>query len=167
MNKKSAFVIFIKRQTPTLVVLLLAVIGLILLPFQVPMSKSAQAAVLGPRFVPTVMLWATIGFCCLSFAAEAFSVFYRHEALEPRSYAAPKQYIKVACMVAALILWYLLLKTIGFVPLTALLMMYTMYLLGNRAVWQLLVVPTTCSVLIYLVFSSLLNVPLPAGFLAR
>ena len=68
-------------------------------------------------------------------------------------------------MVAALLVWYVLLKSVGFIIMTTLLMVVSMYLLGNRRLWQFVVIPVVFSTAIYLLFSGLLNVPLPAGII--
>lgn len=165
MKNKENLYLFVKRQIPTLVVLLIAVVGIILLPSQVPMSKAAQASQLGPRFMPMVMLGATIFFCLVSIAAEAYACFGKGEEVHPFPLETARQYAKVLCLVAAMILWYVLLKKVGFALMTALLMAVSMSLLGNRRVWQLIVIPVVCSAAIYFVFSGVLNVPLPAGIL--
>ena len=146
-------------------VLLIAVGGIILLPSQVPLSKAAQSSQLGPRFVPMVMLCGTIGFCLLSIAVEAYAFLIRKEPLAPFASVTLRQYGNVLCLAGALILWYVLLRQIGFVVMTALLMAVSMALLGNRRLWQLIVIPIICSMVIYAVFARLLNVPLPAGIL--
>ena len=165
MKMNYSFKDFLKRQVPTLVVLCTAVIGLILLPSQIPMSKSAQSSVLGPRFFPMVMLGAVISFSCLSIALEAYAAFAQGDVPEPVHWEAPTQYIRVAGLLAALIVWYVCLKSVGFVIMTALLMALTMFLLGNRQVWQIIVIPVVFSLFIYLLFANFLNVPLPAGIL--
>lgn len=157
--------VFIGRQVPTLIVLCLCVIGLILLPFQIPVSKAAQASALGPRFFPTVMLCAAAVCCIISILSESYCFFARGENLKSFPLAPVKQYGKVLCLVAALLVWYVLLHPIGFVIMTVCLMIISMLLLGNRHVWQVIAIPCLTSVLIYLVFANFLNVPLPAGIL--
>lgn len=165
MIKNDNFRIFIRRQIPTAVVLLIAVGGIALLPSQVPLSKAAQSSQLGPRFVPMVMLCGTIGFCLLSVAAEAYAFLIRKQPPAPFAATTLRQYGNVLCLAGALLLWYVLLRRVGFVVMTSLLMAASMALLGNRRLWQLTVIPVVCSVMIYMVFAKLLNVPLPAGIL--
>lgn len=165
MLKNENFRIFVRRQIPTAVVLLIAAAGIVLLPGQVPLSKAAQSSQLGPRFVPLVMLCGTIGFCLLSIAAEAYAFLIRKEPPAPFAPVTLRQYGNVLCLAGALLLWYVLLRQAGFVVMTALLMAVSMALLGNRRLWQLTVIPVACSVVIYMVFAKLLNVPLPAGIL--
>ncbi len=165
MKERKTIRIFIRRQIPTVAVLLLAAIGIALLPTQVPLSKAAQASQLGPRFVPMVMLWGTIGFCLLSILTQAYACLIKKEPLKPFPVTTLRQYSKVLCLVAALILWYVLLRPVGFIIMTALLMAVSMLLLGNRRTWQLIAIPVICSAVIYVIFAHMLNVPLPAGIL--
>lgn len=165
MKSDGSFVDFLKRQIPTLVVMLTAIIGLLLLPSQIPMSKSAQNSVLGPRFFPMVMLGAVIAFSCLSIVLEAYAFFIRKDAPERVQWGSPMQYIRVVSLLAALIVWYIFLKQAGFVIMTTLLMALTMFLLGNRKIWQIILIPIGFSFFIYLLFARFLNVPLPAGIL--
>ena len=165
MKNKDGFGIFLQRQIPTLVVLVIAIIGLLLVPSQIPLSKVAQGSQLGPRFVPTVMLAAAAIFCVLSIIAEAYSWLAKGKSLQPCPLASLQQYSKVALMVAALLVWYVLLKSVGFIIMTTLLMVVSMHLLGNRRLWQFVVIPVVFSTAIYLLFSGLLNVPLPAGII--
>ena len=149
MKNKDGFGIFLQRQIPTLVVLVIAIIGLLLVPSQIPLSKVAQGSQLGPRFVPTVMLAAAAIFCVLTIIAEAYSWLAKGKSLQP----------------FPLLVWYVLLKSVGFIIMTTLLMVVSMHLLGNRRLWQFVVIPVVFSTAIYLLFSGLLNVPLPAGII--
>lgn len=165
MKKKVQLGIFLRRQIPTLVTFAIALGALLLVPLQIPLSKTAQNSQLGPRFVPTVMLSGAAIFSVLSMASEAYACFKCGESCVPFQLATLRQYGKVALLVASLLIWYVLLKPVGFVIMTAMLMMISMYLLGNRRVWQIIAIPVIVSTGIYLLFSGLLNVPLPSGIL--
>lgn len=165
MKNKDSFRTFLCRQVPTITVLIVALVVLFLIPVQIPLSKTAQGSQLGPRFIPTVMLSSAAFFCLLSILSESYACFFKKEALESFPLATLRQYGKVALLIAALLVWYVLLKSIGFVIMTALLMAISMFLLSNRHTWQIILIPIVVSVGIYLLFSSLLNVPLPAGIL--
>ena len=165
MNKKHMWKPFLQRQIPTAVVLLFSIIGLILVPFQIPLSKVAQSSQLGPRFVPTVMLVAAAVFCVISIASEAYLCFYKGKEMKPFPLATKRQYGKVALLVVSLLVWYVLLRSMGFIIMTTFLMIVSMWLLDNRRLWQYIVIPVGFSVAIYLVFAVFLNVPLPGGIL--
>ncbi len=112
-----------------------------------------------------VMLGAVIAFSCLSVILEAYVFFIQKDVPESTHRGTLTQYIRVASLLVALILWYIFLKSVGFVIMTALLMALTMFLLGNRKTWQMIVVPVGFSIFVYLLFAHFLNVPLPAGIL--
>ena len=165
MKNKDSFRTFLCRQVPTITVLIIALIALLLIPVQVPLSKTAQGSQLGPRFIPAVILSGAVFFCLLSFLSEAYTYFCKKGSFESFPLATLRQYGKVALLIAALLIWYVLLKSIGFIIMTALLMATSMFLLGNRHTWQIILIPLVVSTGIYLLFSSLLNVPLPSGIL--
>lgn len=165
MKKKADFNIFLQRQIPSIVVLVITLVGLVLVLYQIPLSKVAQESQLGPRFVPVVMLVASAVFCIFSIIAEAYAWHKGNESPQPFPLASFREYLKVMALVVALMLWYIFLKSVGFIIMTTLLMVVSMYLLGNRRIWQFLAIPVLFSTVIYLLFSGLLNVPLPAGIL--
>jgi len=154
---------YIRQELPVLVVFFVAMALLIVLPSQIPESKMAQASVLGPRFFPRVMLCGVMLFCLLGIAGDANQVFRNKQPLETEESATPKHYRNVLALIVALMAWYLLLKTVGFILMTAILMAVSMLLLGNRNKLQIVLIPTFFSVALYLLFANYLNVMLPKG----
>ena len=75
MKNKDSFRTFLCRQVPTITVLIIALVALLLVPVQVPLSKTAQGSQLGPRFIPTVMSGGAAFFCLLSILSEAYACF--------------------------------------------------------------------------------------------
>ena len=66
MKNKDSFRTFLCRQVPTITVLIIALVALLLVPVQVPLSKTAQGSQLGPRFIPTVMSGGAAFICLIS-----------------------------------------------------------------------------------------------------
>jgi len=102
-------------------------------------------------------------FCLLGIAGDANQVFRNKQPLETEESATPKHYQSVLALIVVLMAWYLLLKTVGFILMTAILMAVSMLLLGNRNKLQIVLIPIFFSVALYLLFANYLNVMLPKG----
>lgn len=77
------------------------------------------------------------------------------------------KYANAGFLVAGLVAYALLLQFLGYIITTLALVFYTIFIMGYRDKKGLIVTTLVSVVLCYLVFHSLLDVPLPDSFVAR
>src|SRR5699024_5380504 len=70
-------------------------------------------------------------------------------------------YKRVLYILIALILWVYFVPILGFILCTFLFTISVMIIMGNRKIYQLILVPLLLSTIIYYTFNNLLNVFLP------
>ena len=153
---------YLKRNAFTLILICFLIAMLICIPQQIKVSLIAQDTV-SPRFFPYVSVIAALVCCVLSLITDVFSMI--SELRKGKEVDPPKDdnvsYLRVVICIALLILWYLVIKQVGFIISTVVITFILSYMLGNRNKISLIVFPVVFTLAIYFVFSGLLHVNLP------
>ena len=151
---------YIKKMIPSAVILLIDVILFLLVPSQV---KVLTDGLVTTRFMPYVVT-GMIGICA---AVDLLQTWIKGRRVEAASagkrYFSVKGFFRVVGAMAALAVYLLLMRTLGFVVDSILLCAGTMLLLGNRSVKQILLASVLLSLGVYCLFKLGLSLRLPAG----
>lgn len=151
---------YIKKMIPSAVILLIDVILFLLVPSQV---KVLTDGLVTTRFMPYVVT-GMIGICA---AVDLLQTWIKGRRVEAASagkrYFSVKGFFRVVGAMAALAVYLLLMRTLGFVVDSILLCAGTMLLLGNRNVKQILLASVLLSLGVYCLFKLGLSLRLPAG----
>ena len=151
---------YIKKMIPSAVILLIDVILFLLVPSQV---KVLTDGLVTTRFMPYVVT-GMIGICA---AVDLLQTWIKGRRVEAASagkrYFSVKGFLRVVGAMAALAVYLLLMRTLGFVVDSILLCAGTMLILGNRNVKQILLASVLLSLGVYCLFKLGLSLRLPAG----
>ena len=151
---------YTKKMIPSAVILLIDVILFLLVPSQV---KVLTDGLVTTRFMPYVVT-GMIGICA---AVDLLQTWIKGRRVEAASagkrYFSVKGFFRVVGAMAALAVYLLLMRTLGFVVDSILLCAGTMLLLGNRNVKQILLASVLLSLGVYCLFKLGLSLRLPAG----
>lgn len=146
--------------------LFMIMFGVLLLYFIPQQINDVSDTPIGPRFFPTMI---SIMIIVMS-VSSLISAFLRNrkvvaseveeqskEQKDQSAYAKEKGYKQVGLTFAALIIWTLLMPMIGFVVTTFLLVLYLMYLMGNRQLIKMVMTSVIFTGLLYAVAAYLLQ----------
>lgn len=153
------------RQNILTILILAGMIALYFcIPGQIKENMMAKSAV-SPRFFPTFSTVCVMICCALLLVIDGVKrviTFRRGEAFPaPTPRDENVSYLRVALVAALLVLWYLVLKSVGFIISTVVLMFLMSYILGCRNKITLVAFPVAFTLGVYFVFVSLLHVSLP------
>ena len=154
--------VYLKRNLLTLILIAFLVAMLICIPQQIKVSLIAQDTV-SPRFFPYVAVIAALVCSVLSLITEVFSI---RSAMKLGKEVDKKKdentsYLRVIICIGLLIVWYLVLRPVGFTISTVVVTFVLSYMLGNRNKISLIVFPVVFTLFIFFVFKNLLHVNLP------
>lgn len=111
----------------------------------------------GPAFVPQLVGTGLI-------VCAAFHLWQRPAPQSPNeAYPDRAAILRILMVTAALVVYALVLRDLGFITTTILFLIAALYLAHSRNLFVLAVVPIGTSVGLYFVFAELLNVALPRG----
>lgn len=154
--------VYLKRNALTFILICFLIAMLIFIPQQIKVSLIAQDTV-SPRFFPYVSVIAALVCCALSLVTDVFSM--ASEIKKGKEVDKKKDentsYLRVIICIALLLVWYLVIKHVGFIISTVAVTFILSYMLGNRNKISLIVFPVVFTLAIYFVFSNLLHVNLP------
>jgi putative tricarboxylic transport membrane protein len=159
--------IFFKKNVLTLMIFLLGIALFFVIPMSIRSIPNSSGAV-GPRGFPYFCAACVVLSSLCTLATSIFSMLRkprRQEDAATNQNFAKGRVARVLILLAALMLWYLLLFRIGFIITTSLLLFAAMMLWGNRRPVQLIVTPLAFSFGVFFIFQKLLYVPLPSLFL--
>lgn len=153
---------YLKRNSFSIFLTAFLIAMIICIPKQIKVSLIAQDTV-SPRFFPYVSSIAALVCCVLSMILDAVSLcgeVRRGKSGEPAR-DENVSYLRVVICVALLLVWYLVIKRVGFIISTTVVTFVLSYMLGNRNKVSLVVFPVVFTLAIYLIFANLLHVNLP------
>ena len=153
---------FFKKNIYTLALIALCIFILVSIPSQIKVSLISKAAI-SPRLFPYFATIGTLICCVLSFIADAFISIRKQKkgitiAVEKDENVSP---FKGLITIAILFAWWAVLKHVGFIISTIVVMFILSFMLGNRNKVSLIVFPVVFTLLIYFAFANLLHVNLP------
>lgn len=116
----------------------------------------------GPGFLPLLI---SLGIVASGLALIVSAFRHDRQQANPIPWPPLSGWLRVGGMLAAMVVSFLLLETLGFVLVTILFMAALVYGLGERS-WPILTtVPVLSAVGLYMVFAVWLRVPLPKGII--
>lgn len=158
MNAKE----FFKRNSFSLILTGILLFVLVCIPTQIKVSLVSKATI-SPRLFPYFSTIGALICCVLSIAADTLNMVKetRSGTFQAQESDDNVSYLRAVICIALLVVWYLVLKKIGFIISTIVVTFILSYMLGNRNKVSLIVFPVVFTVIIYFVFSQLLHVNLP------
>lgn len=146
--------------------LLLGAIGLvfilILIPHGVVEPRKVKYAALSPSYYPRIVAIALLGLGMLV----AVRGFLEHrQADEPDAMARPDAGVRIAAVFCLLGLYAVLIGTVGFVLMSALVLAALTFLAGERRLWLIAANAVVLPFVLYFFFVEIANIPIPAGVL--
>ena len=90
---------------------------------------------------------------------------FRRRNSEEDTHGIKQNISTVLLIVCGLIAYIIVLKWLGYILSTILLIMYTIIVLGYTKIKQVLLISIIAVLIIYVIFRYLINVPLPQGFM--
>jgi len=118
---------------------------------------------IGPDFYPKILSGSMI---VLSVALIVSTVLGKSSSGFIPINLKDKQFQKLVASCGLAVLYTLLLKTAGFLPITILFIFVFMLLLGKRQILSLTLVPIATTFGVWLIFEKLLTVSLPVGLMS-
>lgn len=115
----------------------------------------------GPGLLPVVV---AVGILAAGLVLVVKALRGRDTVEAPR-WAPPAGWLRVALMLAALSVCFLVLELLGFLVVTTLFMGVMIFCLGERSWRMLATVPPLSAIALYAVFAVWLRVPLPKGII--
>lgn len=158
MNAKE----FFKRNSFSIILTGILLFVLACIPTQIKVSLVSKATI-SPRLFPYFSTIGALICCVLSIAADTLSTVKEARAgtFQVQESDDNVSYLRAVICIVLLVAWYLVLKKIGFIISTIVVIFILSYMLGNRNKVSLIVFPVVFTVGIYFVFSQLLHVNLP------
>ena len=118
---------------------------------------------IGPSFFPSMLAVGLIGFSAfLAIRGAIAKESGDFDRIDFRSFGIWRALLSLL----AAVVYSLLLKPLGFIPDTVLLVLGVMLLLGSRRPLDLVLAPLLCTLGVWLVFEQLLMISLPVGILS-
>lgn len=154
---------YFKENVFTLCIALFCMVIIACIPNQIRVGLTAKASI-SPRLFPYFSAIGALICCACSLLMEALK-YLKINKNDGVVEDAPKDdnisHIRAAISIALLLIWWAVLKKIGFIISTILITFFLSYMLGNRNKTVLIVFPVIFTLLIYFVFSFFLHVNLP------
>lgn len=150
----------IREQLPSLSLILFGVFLIILIPFQI---GEDQMSVVGPRFFPYLLSILIIIFSTISYLSEMFKNGKETDDKEKSDNEDIEKpnYLFVFFTFIGIILWIVLVKYLGFIITSLLLMVGLMIFIGNKKPYQVIIIPVIFVLGIFYIFGTMLHIPLP------
>jgi putative tricarboxylic transport membrane protein len=118
---------------------------------------------IGPAFFPEILAWGLVLFSALLILQ---ALLWKSIGDVQHLSIRDKGTQRVLIALAGMIVYCAILKPAGFIIATIPLIMFYMFLLGNRKKLQYVWVPVAITLAVYLVFEKVLVLSLPAGLLS-
>lgn len=153
---------YLKKNSFTIILVCFLTGLLLCIPSQIKVSLVSKATI-SPRTFPYVAAVAALVCCVANLILEAVETAGKMKSgsIEETVRDENVSYLRIVACVALLFVWYLVLKRVGFIISTVVVMFVLSYMLGNRNKVTLVVFPVVFTLAVYLVFSQLLHVNLP------
>ena len=153
---------YLKKNSFTIVLVCFLIWLLLCIPSQIKVSLVSKATI-SPRTFAYVAVVAALVCCAANLIRDAVETSrkMKAESIEEKAKDENVSYLRIAACVILLFAWYLVLKSVGFIISTTVVMFVLSYMLGNRNKVSLVVFPVVFTLAIYVVFSQLLHVNLP------
>ncbi|WP_201156512.1 tripartite tricarboxylate transporter TctB family protein [Rhodobaculum claviforme] len=154
-----------RRQDAVFAVLMMVfavVMAFVVIPAGVRVPASVAHLPLSPRFFPYVL----VGMVFVFAAAIAVMSVIGPPPLPPDAEAAalrPRWPLRLAALLAVLAGWVVLPERVGMAPLAVVATIALLLVGGERRIWMLGAVGVVVPVLVYLLFTEVFHVPMPAG----
>jgi hypothetical protein len=112
---------------------------------------------------PRTILFFTILFCLMLLISEAIRIFKKEKAVEDDSFSGLTWFVPALFGLALGYIYFV--SRIGFFVTTFVFIIIGAYLLGYRKKSTILIASVTITILIYVIFKIILNLPLPRGII--
>ena len=146
--------------------LLLGAIGilfiLVLIPHGVVEPRKVKYAALSPSYYPRIV---AIALFVLGVLVAIRGFIGRREGSGPDAMARPDAKVRIAAVFCVLGLYALLIGSVGFVLMSALVLAALTFLAGERRLWLIAANAVVLPFALYFFFVEIANIPIPAGVL--
>lgn len=145
---------YIKTIIPSVITLLAGILIIIIIPNQIDIKSKS---IMSPRFFPYIISIALVVFSFFEIIIQLRKVKQGEEDKYRPAMETKRNYIGVLLTFICLLLWIILIPYLGFVITSFALLTGTMLIIGNRNIIQIILVPSTATLIIYYIFIVALN----------
>ena len=168
MTAKSAEVVSARRPIPwgdLVVSLALLGIGVVVLFDGLDQAASTSASGVGAGFMPKVVGVLLIGLSLALMVQVARGRLGEADQSEGDVDVRHTRWVPLAVCVAAVVVFIAAVEPLGYIIVSSIVFWLTAWALGARHIVRTAIIAVALSLVVYLAFTRLLDIPLPAGFL--
>jgi len=133
------------------------------IPYGVQEPKKVKFVALSPSYYPRLICYCLLGFGIALLARQIFSALKKDTAKFIDDQTIKKVYLLAVAVL--LFAYYLSLPFLGFVLASSIVLFLLLLLAGDRNYFALVSIPLLLPICVYLFFTKVANIPIPAGIL--
>lgn len=154
-----------KNLIPPLIMMLFGILIIVIVPYQININDDSQ---IGSRFFPYMTAGLIAILSVVSFVKELINRTERNKQSNSNALSELEEknnygILRVFFVSVILLFGVIFIPILGFLTTTWLTIIIFMIIMGNKKLYQLIITPILFVILIYFIFSLILNIPLPEG----